>query len=295
MIRATNSRVLAFDNVSRISDWMSDALCRLATDGGFSTRELYSNDEEVIFAATRPIILTGIDNFVYRHDLLDRSIIVHLPTVSDSKRRPEDEINREFDESLPYIFGALCDAVAGAVANLPHTHLDTSPRMADFAKLVVAAEPALGWPSGTFLDSYEQSRSSTIESALEGDLVAVALRRFLDERFVQLDKEVILWSGSATELLEILKEHAVEDARRTKSWPKTPTSLSSKLRRVAPLLRQVKIDVQFGRSRGARLIDIRKIAEEEDSVHEVEKMAEHESRSAEQSQLDEFKEFSKDV
>ena len=33
--------------------WLSDALCRLATGGGFATRELYSNEDEVIFDALR--------------------------------------------------------------------------------------------------------------------------------------------------------------------------------------------------------------------------------------------------
>jgi hypothetical protein len=41
MIAATNSHVLAFDNLSRIPDWLSDALSRLAT-GGYSTRELFT-------------------------------------------------------------------------------------------------------------------------------------------------------------------------------------------------------------------------------------------------------------
>lgn len=38
MIMAKNSRVIAFDNLSGIKPWLSDALCRLSTGGGFSTR-----------------------------------------------------------------------------------------------------------------------------------------------------------------------------------------------------------------------------------------------------------------
>ena len=40
LIAASNSRVIAYDNLSRLLPWQSDALCRLATGGGFSTREL---------------------------------------------------------------------------------------------------------------------------------------------------------------------------------------------------------------------------------------------------------------
>ena len=38
MIAATNSWCAAFDNVSHLQDWQSDALCRLSTGGGFATR-----------------------------------------------------------------------------------------------------------------------------------------------------------------------------------------------------------------------------------------------------------------
>src|SRR5262249_18401328 len=60
MIAARNGWVLAFDNISDLPAWLSDGLCRLATGSGFATRELYSDDDEVIFVATRPIIVNGI-------------------------------------------------------------------------------------------------------------------------------------------------------------------------------------------------------------------------------------------
>ena len=41
--------LLAFDNISWISEEMSDALCRLATGSGMVLRSLYSNADEQIF------------------------------------------------------------------------------------------------------------------------------------------------------------------------------------------------------------------------------------------------------
>src|ERR1035437_950393 len=46
LIAAINSWVIAYANLSGIPQWLSDALCRLATGGGVSTRELYSDTEE---------------------------------------------------------------------------------------------------------------------------------------------------------------------------------------------------------------------------------------------------------
>ncbi len=76
IIAATNGLVAAFDNLSGVPNWLSDALCRIATGGGIGTRELYTNGDEFIFEATRPQILNGIDQIASRHDLADRSIIL---------------------------------------------------------------------------------------------------------------------------------------------------------------------------------------------------------------------------
>ena len=55
-IAASNSRVLSFDNVSWVRDWLSDALCRVASGSGLGTRQLYTDDEEMIFNFQRPIL-----------------------------------------------------------------------------------------------------------------------------------------------------------------------------------------------------------------------------------------------
>jgi hypothetical protein len=72
-IAASNGHVLAFDNVSALPAWISDTLCRLATGGGFAVRQLYTDQDEVLFDATRPVILNGIEDIVTRPDLADRA------------------------------------------------------------------------------------------------------------------------------------------------------------------------------------------------------------------------------
>jgi hypothetical protein len=48
----------------------------------------------------------------------------------------------------------LLGAVSTALANLATVRLAELPRMADFAKWVSAAEPALGWTQGAFMEAY---------------------------------------------------------------------------------------------------------------------------------------------
>lgn len=143
MISATNGWVIVLDNLSRVSESLSDALCRLSTGGGFATRMLYTDADETILNAQRPVVLTGIEDLATRGDLLDRSLVIYLPTIPASERMTERKFWASFDAAQPRILGALLSAVAGALRDLPQVELAQLPRLADFATWVTAAEPSL--------------------------------------------------------------------------------------------------------------------------------------------------------
>src|SRR6516164_6528897 len=96
-IAASNGHVLAFDNVSGLPAWISDTLCRLATGGGFAVRQLYSDQDEVLFDAARPVILNGIEEIVNRPDLADRGLFQTLEPIPEERRRPEAELWTAFE------------------------------------------------------------------------------------------------------------------------------------------------------------------------------------------------------
>ena len=257
MIAACNSWLMAFDNLSGLPTWLSDALCRIATGGGFATRELYTDDEEAIFEASRPQLLTGIDRISSRHDLIDRSIIITLPVIPGYKRQEEKDLWRGFEAARPCILGALCDAVSTALANFEKTKLNEKPRMADFAKWVTAAEPALPWEPGKFMEAYTGCRADAINLALDSDAVACALRELMDNRDT--------WEGTPTNLLEDLKQLVPEETRKQKFWPKAANSLSYRLRRAATFLRNTGIDLNLDErgtdGKRTRTVTIRKVTQ----------------------------------
>ncbi len=165
MVGAVNNHVMALDNLSRVQPWLSDALCTLATGGGFATRTLYENDEETILNAQRPVILTGIDELARRGDLLSRCIILRLPVIQDSDRRTEAELMMAFENTLPDVLGGLLDAAAQALAQHASLQLPFKPRMADFATWVEAGASALGLERGQFLDAYARNRVDSLVDA----------------------------------------------------------------------------------------------------------------------------------
>ena len=233
------------DNLmSRVQPWLSDALCTLATGGGFATRTLYENDEETILNAQRPVILTGIDELARRGDLLSRCIILRLPVIQDSDRRTEAELMMAFENTLPDVLGGLLDAAAQALAQHASLQLPFKPRMADFATWVEAGASALGLERGQFLDAYARNRVDANDIALDVSPLPGAIRALMS---VQKD---CAWVGTATELLVELKGHVSDDITQLRIWPKTVQSLGSQLRRLAPHLREAGIDVVFDREPG---------------------------------------------
>ena len=257
MIAARNRWCLTFDNLSHVSGALSDALCRLSTGGGLSTRELYSDDEETLFEALRPVIINGIEDLATRGDLLDRAVVLYLPAIKSKARRKEADLWREFEQARPSICGALFDAVAVALYSLDNINMDGMPRMADFAAWAAAAEPAFGVPAGTFIDAYAVNRATTNTIALDDSPVSGAVVKFLEAH------PEPMWTGTPSELYEELKKHVSEQTLRDKAWPKAANALTNKLRRLEPSLRAVGVDLResrVGRGR-TRVITLEKFDE----------------------------------
>jgi hypothetical protein len=230
-IAAHNAHVQAFENVSKLSNSMSDYLCRLATGGGVRTRALFRDVDETLLRATRPIMMEGISNFITRADLMDRAIILALEPLTD--RKTEAALQAEFEKLRPSLFGALLDHLVIGIRQRPDIHLTNAPRMADFAHFSVACGV------DGFKEAYRGNRQAAIEVALEHDVLARAVRALMAER-----RE---WEGTASELRDLLGGV---------SQIPSPKTLSDELNRLAPMLRTVGIDVRHHRTNVRRGITI---------------------------------------
>src|SRR5262249_9820440 len=100
-ITANNGHILAFDNRSGLPAWLSDTLCRLTSGVAFSTRRLFTDQDEILLPAARPIILNGIEDIITRPDLADRAILLTLAPIAERQRRPEHTLWQEFELARP--------------------------------------------------------------------------------------------------------------------------------------------------------------------------------------------------
>lgn len=128
MVQARSEHVVALDNLSELPEWLSDGLCCLATGAAYSARRLYTDDEEHVVVAQRPVMLTAIEEVAVRGDLLDRVLAVALPPLVE--RKSENALWADFNAVRPRIFGALLDAMSHALRRLPDLQVDNLPRLA---------------------------------------------------------------------------------------------------------------------------------------------------------------------
>ena len=240
--------------------WLSDALCRLATGGSFAVRQLYTDDEEVLFDASRPILLNGIEDVISRPDLGDRAIFLTLAPIPETDRRPEAELWRQFEIARPRILGALLDAVVQGLRAVNQVQLAALPRMADFALWAAACETAF-WPAGTFARAYAANRRAAVESIIEADPLANCVRTMMRER--------TSWTGSASDLLRLCAEGTREDTLiASPPWAKNPRALAGRLRRAQTFLRMLGIEITFAREgrSGARIIRLSALGQSHSSA-----------------------------
>lgn len=227
-IAARNSHMVSLENLSHLHPQYQDALCVLATGGGYSARTLYTNAEETILELRKPIVLNGISVIVTAQDLLDRCLHIDLPAIHN--RELAGDMEARFEAAQPALLGALLDLFVGVLAALPSVSIapEHRPRMADFAALGEAVFMVHGEPAGAFLARYSAMRKDGVLRTIDASPVGAALVAYLADMPGG-------FNGTLAELLDRLDRYRPHG----EAWPRTPKGLGDALRRLAPALRLI--------------------------------------------------------
>ncbi len=241
--------ISTFDNISKIYEWFSDFLCRGVTGEGDMKRSLYTNDDEFIRSYKRCFVLNGIGTSLWRADLLDRAIIFDIPVLKTS--RAEKTMEDEWQRELPGILGGFFTAVSKAMSAFSQISGHEKFRMSDFAQWGGALAGALGYSQDEFFKKYQESVDRKWQDTADDSTFA---KRLID----LMEKHAGYWEGSAAELLSEISH----DGDSETNIPKTAKWLSTELLRIAPVMRNVGVDITKKCKRepgtGRRLFTIRK-------------------------------------
>jgi hypothetical protein len=226
---AAGSWVVGLDNLSQVSDWLSDSLCRAVTGDGDVRRRLYTDDQLAVFRFRRCILLNGIDVGALRGDLADRVSKIDLDRIAEDQRAEERDLDQRWAADHPVILAGLLSLGSEIMGRLPSVRLAARPRMADFARVLAAVDQLLGTDG---LGRFSEQAQMMAEDALASNPFLVRLRE------MQID-----FRGKAADLLSEATPN-VERWRAPKDWPKDPRAVTSLLKRNAPALRRAGWDVE---------------------------------------------------
>ncbi len=253
---ASHHWALFLDNLTTLPDWLSDAICRCVTGEGFSKRELFSDDEDVLYSFLRCVGLNGINLVPSKPDLLDRAVILPLERIPDRQRRTEHEFWNEFQAEKPHLLGALFTVTCQAMALFDRVQVSRYPRLADFAHWGAAVARALGSSERGFLEALEANTRAQTSEALEASPVAQALLKLMEGQ--------TSWVGTPQELLKKLDQVADEAGvdRKSRHWPKDARWVWRRIKEVLPNLLAVGLKATNSDSLGKAQIAFTRIAVE---------------------------------
>ena len=234
-VAARSNHLLCYENLSHLSPPIQDSMCVISTGGGHATRKLYTNDEEAVLKAKRPIVVNGISAILTAQDVLDRAVSIELPPITD--RRDVAKLNCEFDECRGAILGGLLDVFAKALGLLPTVSIPPNerPRLNEFAYLGIAIEQAMGELAGTFMHQFDEQKANALGRSLESSPVAGAFIQWF-EATGRAIREM-----TAGDILSALTRYKPE---HTDAWPKSAKGFAEQLRRLTPALRSYGIEVK---------------------------------------------------
>lgn len=247
-----------YDNLTIMKVWMSDIFCTAVTGGGFSKRQLYTDDDDIVYDFKRCVGLNGINPAARRGDLLDRSILIGVTRIPEKQRREEAEIQASFNKEKPAILGAFLNIVSKALKIYPNIKPVGLFRLADFTRYGCAIAEALGKTSADFIKAYESKVESQTEEAINAEPVAVVLFDFLEKYFVKDEstgKPVReKWEGTPAQLYQIITGRAGDLGIKTDShspWPRAPNAFTRKLNEIYSSMSAVgyEIDIRPGTPR----------------------------------------------
>lgn len=247
-----------YDNVTGISLAMSDALCRVATGAGLSTRKLYTDSDLAQSKYRRPQIMTSVDQITMRPDLQTRAIFIDPPRLREGggKYQLGTQMRQQWFRDLPDIrsaFLTLCAEVMKrkaekiAEAQEMETQLEFTTRLSDFEFTSMVCDEILT-EVGIFPEGYD---SVAARADAQAELRAASVPGVI-EFLISCDEIDQIGPLTAEPLSAKLREIARDTGRDTTYFPKSGRGLSPALNDNMEVIKEhfdveIEVDSRSGR------------------------------------------------
>ena len=246
IVSAVNGHLLDFDNISRLNNNLSDDFCRLSTGGSLTKRKNYSDRDEIVLKARRPIIINGISAPSTQPDLMQRSIVLNLPVITKPNRIHPAHIETAFESTYKVLFGCLMNLTAkvNVLINSPAWKKRMATvqfeRMAEFHELGLAVEEIMDWPVATFEDALSKNILEGFKAVVDANPTATIVLKYVKTVFINgitsMEKSPTDWHFTFNDFLD-------NDKPLQKNLPKSADALGTAFTRIKPTLRNFGINL----------------------------------------------------
>lgn len=239
-VLAEHHHLISLENMSRMSDEISDDACMIITGGGLARRRLYSDSELSTINVRKPMVINGISPIVERQDLLDRTLHLELPKIET--RRPKSELDALFEKNKGKIFGDLLQLFLDALIELKNLNEPKGelPRLADFAMWGEAIYQVFDERPGSFVRDFKAMQVDGIYRTIESSPVAMAMKNYVNK--------LGPFEGLVGELYVELERYKPQG----ESWPKSAKGLANAIRRYGTSLEKIGIEARIDSNRTAQ-------------------------------------------
>ena len=241
IVSAINGHLLDFDNLSKLPNFLADDFCRLSTGGTLAKRTLYSDRDETVLKARRPIIINGISQPSIRPDLMQRSVVLNLPPLDKSNRIHPRALENSFKTNYEIIFGCLMNLTAQVYALINTKEWKKKinsmqfERMAEYHELGLAVEQIMDWPEETFNQAFTKNILEGYKSVIDSEPIAITIFKFIDARYVDgitsMEKSATDWQYAFNQFLD-------NDKALKNILPKSPEAIGHSFNRIKPTLKE---------------------------------------------------------
>lgn len=178
----TQNDFFVLNNLSKVSNSLSDTLCCIIDGETISKRKLFKDGELFISEAKGTFAITSISTGKKNADLLDRMLKISLQRIATEDRQTEGNIGKNLQEKKPQILAAIFNLISEAMGYMPQIKKEEilEFRLADWYLWGVAIARALNEES-LFKELISIQKRLIIEDQLQEDEKIEALYSYLKE------------------------------------------------------------------------------------------------------------------
>jgi hypothetical protein len=241
-----------FDNLTGLSQDMSNYVCQILDGAGLTLRQLYTTIDEVTVELGRPLMFTSVnENLIHSPDLIDRGIVSHHRRVGDAARLDEAEMMARAEAIRAQVLTLVLDSAAEALAGWRNVELAHKPRRLGLTQWVEAGCGPLGLEPGEFAAAYVDNQRRALQDAAQANPAISELLAYLDVMGGYHGKSSVLYE-------QLTAQARNRGAGLPLRWPTTPSAFGTALSKAALGLSSLGWIVENKHAVGGTLVEIKR-------------------------------------